>query len=99
MKPKCLPVVVWHVQCVQVADGMAFLHSAKRPILHRDLRCANVLVDKNGKVKVSTCQTVSVRGHSVSAADQEGLEFVVRSIGVQGQMASIERSTTNCGND
>ena len=38
--------------CIQAADGMAFLHSAKHPILHRDLRCANILVDDNNKVKV-----------------------------------------------
>jgi len=45
----------WRIilQCIQIVDGMAFLHSAKRPSLHRDLRCANVIVDKNGKIKVS----------------------------------------------
>lgn len=41
------------MQCTQTADGIAFLHSAKPMILHRDLRCANILVDKSGKTKVS----------------------------------------------
>ncbi|KAI0222521.1 hypothetical protein LSAT2_026224 [Lamellibrachia satsuma] len=38
--------------CIQVAEGMAYLHSAKPPILHRDLRSANILVSINGKAKV-----------------------------------------------
>ena len=41
-------------QCFQVADGMAFLHSTKYTILHRDLRCANILVDNSERVKVGT---------------------------------------------
>ncbi|XP_064611491.1 uncharacterized protein LOC135475493 isoform X2 [Liolophura sinensis] len=31
--------------CIQAADGMTFLHSVKpNPILHRDLRCANLMI-------------------------------------------------------
>ncbi|KAL4221104.1 hypothetical protein ACF0H5_019364 [Mactra antiquata] len=36
----------------QVADGMAFLHSTHPPILHRDLRCANMFITNNDVVKV-----------------------------------------------
>jgi len=41
-----------YVQCYQTADGLAFLHSVKPPILHRDLRSANILMDSSGRVKV-----------------------------------------------
>ena len=39
-------------QCAQVADGMAFLHSTKPPIIHRDLRCGNLFLSDNDVVKV-----------------------------------------------
>ncbi|KAL3861611.1 hypothetical protein ACJMK2_007636 [Sinanodonta woodiana] len=37
----------------QIADGMAFLHSTKPPILHRDLRCANLFITERDIVKVA----------------------------------------------
>lgn len=39
--------------CAQVADGMAFLHSTKPPIIHRDLRCGNIFLSDNDLVKVA----------------------------------------------
>lgn len=39
--------------CTQVADGMAFLHSTKPPIIHRDLRCGNIFLSDNDVVKVA----------------------------------------------
>jgi len=42
------------VQCIQTADGLAFLHSVKPPILHRDLRSAHILLDSSAHVKVAT---------------------------------------------
>ncbi|XP_059157008.1 ephrin type-A receptor 3-like [Physella acuta] len=39
--------------CLQVADGMAFLHSTKPPIIHRDLRCGNLFLSDNDSVKVA----------------------------------------------
>ncbi|BFZ22876.1 hypothetical protein BsWGS_25916 [Bradybaena similaris] len=39
--------------CSQVADGMAFLHSTKPPIIHRDLRCGNLFLSDNDLVKVA----------------------------------------------
>jgi len=41
------------IQSIEVADGMAFLHCANPPILHRDLRSANVLLDSAGHAKVA----------------------------------------------
>ena len=37
----------------QIARGMAYLHSAKNPIMHRDLKCSNVLVSKGYQMKIS----------------------------------------------
>ncbi|XP_076451956.1 uncharacterized protein LOC143287668 [Babylonia areolata] len=39
--------------CSQVADGMAFLHTAKPPIIHRDLRCGNIFLLDNDVIKVA----------------------------------------------
>ena len=41
------------LQCIQAAEGMAYLHDA--PLLHRDLRSANILVSLDGNSKVCHC--------------------------------------------
>jgi serine/threonine protein kinase len=38
--------------CMQVALGMVYLHSMEQPLLHLDLKSANVLLDKNRTAKV-----------------------------------------------
>ncbi|KAJ8320985.1 hypothetical protein KUTeg_002572 [Tegillarca granosa] len=38
--------------CLQVADGMAYLHSTNPPILHRDLRCSNLFISSHDIIKV-----------------------------------------------
>ncbi|XP_033764389.1 probable serine/threonine-protein kinase drkD [Pecten maximus] len=38
--------------CLQTSDGMAYLHSTKPTILHRDLRCANIFITDKSIVKV-----------------------------------------------
>jgi alpha-tubulin suppressor-like RCC1 family protein/predicted Ser/Thr protein kinase len=38
---------------LEIAIGMNFLHSFKPPILHRDLKTMNVLLDKNLQVKIA----------------------------------------------
>lgn len=39
-----------------IMQGMRFLHSAATPIIHGDLKSANVLVDANFRAKISgTC--------------------------------------------
>jgi len=38
--------------CLQVALGMYYLHQCRPPVLHLDLKAANVLVDRHGVAKV-----------------------------------------------
>ncbi|ESO85199.1 hypothetical protein LOTGIDRAFT_235860 [Lottia gigantea] len=38
--------------CTQIADGLAFLHSSKPLILHRDLRCGNIFIIDEDAIKV-----------------------------------------------
>lgn len=37
---------------LQAADGVAYLHSTKPPIIHRDLRCGNIFISDHEIVKV-----------------------------------------------
>ena len=37
---------------LDAALGMAYLHSCTPPVMHRDLKCENLLLDKHGQAKV-----------------------------------------------
>jgi serine/threonine protein kinase len=37
----------------QIALGLTYLHGRKPAIMHRDLKCANILVDKGFKMKIT----------------------------------------------
>jgi hypothetical protein len=43
------------LQAKGAASGIAYLHSFNPPILHRDLRSPNLLVDQNWTIKVRCC--------------------------------------------
>jgi serine/threonine-protein kinase CTR1 len=42
-----------HQMALDIARGMSYLHSLKPPILHRDLKALNLLVDNSFNVKVA----------------------------------------------
>jgi serine/threonine protein kinase len=46
---------------LQVAEGMAFLHSRRPPIVHRDLKSHNVLLDFKGDAKLCDFGLVNTR--------------------------------------
>ncbi|KAK2163334.1 hypothetical protein LSH36_81g01000, partial [Paralvinella palmiformis] len=37
---------------IQITEGLHFLHSGKPRILHRDFRCANIIIDKYNRAKI-----------------------------------------------
>ena len=39
--------------CLQIARGMSYLHQHKNPIMHRDLKCSNILVSNGFQMKIS----------------------------------------------
>jgi hypothetical protein len=45
------------------AKGMSYLHHFERPILHRDLKSPNLLVDKNYNIKLSDFGLARVKAH------------------------------------
>jgi serine/threonine protein kinase len=46
------PQLSWHAQALDAARGCLYLHTCSPPIIHRDLKSPNLLVDEHWRVKV-----------------------------------------------
>jgi serine/threonine protein kinase len=57
---------------IQAARGLAFLHSASPPILHRDLKSGNLLVGEAWCIKLTDFGLSRVRGYAATMTGQVG---------------------------
>ena len=53
---------------LDAAKGMMYLHSSEPPVIHRDLKSPNLLVDKHWRIKVKTAVACMPCHHAYSAA-------------------------------
>jgi len=58
--------------CRDAAKGLQYLHSFKPPILHRDLKSGNLLVDESFNVKLSDFGLSRVKAHTYTMTGQRG---------------------------
>ena len=48
-----------------IVSGMRYLHSCSPPVLHKDLKAANILVDRNLRTKIADFGLSSLRKSAV----------------------------------
>ncbi len=58
------------MQAIDAARGMHYLHSREPPIVHRDLKSPNLLVDKSWNVKVRTFESACMKEGLLVVLDQ-----------------------------
>lgn len=52
-KAKSVKLKVIKNWCIQILEGLKYLHTRNPPIIHRDIKCDNIFIDGNsGKVKI-----------------------------------------------
>lgn len=52
-KAKSVKLKVIKNWCVQILEGLKYLHSLDPPIIHRDIKCDNIFIDGNsGRIKI-----------------------------------------------
>ncbi|EES09315.1 hypothetical protein BDA96_05G048300 [Sorghum bicolor] len=65
----------------QILIGLAYLHSQKPPIIHRDLKCDNIFINGNhGKVKIGDFGLAMVMQQRKTQSIQGTLEFMAPEI-------------------
>ena len=69
---------------MDICEGLTFLHSAKPPIIHRDLKASNIMITEDGSVKIidydaakiyvkdEKSDTVLIGTHGIAAPEQYG---------------------------
>ena len=69
---------------MDICEGLTFLHGAKPPIIHRDLKASNIMLTEDGNVKIidydaakiyvknEKSDTVLIGTHGIAAPEQYG---------------------------
>ncbi|KAI3427342.1 hypothetical protein D9Q98_010259 [Chlorella vulgaris] len=71
--PAAAAELPWHrrlAMALDAAKGMLYLHSYQPPIVHRDLKSPNLLVDKDWNVKVADFNLSKILGEDHSASQE-----------------------------
>ena len=69
-KEKVFPETLVKAYTKQILGGLAYLHENK--IVHRDLKCGNILVDHLGKLKLADFGCSKILSDSLSRVSQQG---------------------------
>jgi serine/threonine protein kinase len=73
------------VYAQQLAQGMNYLHKSRPPIIHRDLRPSNLLIDANGALKIADLYLAKIR------PDAERRENDASSLMIQTSLQGVYR--------
>ena len=77
--------ITWRTRvrlALEIAQGLAFLHACKPPILHRDLKSQNILLDEAGHAKLADFGLSRVKQEIRSSQSKQG-----EGVGTVGWMA------------
>lgn len=72
-KPRDIPLLKRMKMAKDAALGMTWLHGSNPAIIHRDLKCGNLLVDENGTVKICDFGLSAIKPKG-AAAIRDGVE-------------------------
>lgn len=77
---------------LEVAEGIAFLHSMRRPVIHRDIKPENIMINREGRVKLidmgCACFVKETGGKSVGTKGYAPAEQMDLS-GLQGTYSDV----------
>ena len=83
-KPKALR---W---ATELCRGMAYLHSRRPPVLHRDLKPGNLLLDSNDSIKITDFGLATIRVASTEV-EEPGPDSPEDLTGTTGRLGSWRR--------
>ena len=75
VNPLHLPFYLRYRMAEDCVLGMAYLHSLSPPVLHRDLKTLNLLVDENWRVKIADFGLSRIKAHAGTLVDYDIFVF------------------------